>query len=176
MRSFADIFYDCDYMLLSLLDMSLFDSAGASIPPELDESAAGALEGTLVDLLEAALEEDDFLAGDFFAAFLRGDDFFAAFFAPFFAAFFAPFLGAVMFLLFVLLVLGTLFFLVRRGYLGAPPWAAHRSPETEAKSILAERFARGDITTDEFMERASVLNWTPGSDAWEVRKGKKKGL
>jgi len=26
------------------------------------------------------------------------------------------------------------------------------------------------------MERASVLNWTPGSDSWEVRKGKKKGL
>ena len=25
------------------------------------------------------------------------------------------------------------------------------------------------------MERASVLNWTPGSDAWEIRKGKKKG-
>jgi hypothetical protein len=56
-------------MLLSLLDMSLFDSAGASIPPELDESAAGALEGTLVDLLEAALEEDDFLARRFFRSF-----------------------------------------------------------------------------------------------------------
>jgi uncharacterized membrane protein len=81
-----------------------------------------------------------------------------------------------MFFLFVLLVLGTLFFLVRRGYLGPPPWAAHRSPESEAKTILAERFARGDISSDEFMERASVLNWTPGSDSWETRKGKKKGF
>jgi putative membrane protein len=89
---------------------------------------------------------------------------------------FAPFLGAAMFLLFVLLVLGTLFFLVRRGYLGPPSWTVHRSPESEAKQILAERFARGDITSDEFMERASVLNWTPGSDSWEVRKGKKKGF
>ena len=31
-----------------------------------------------------------------------------------------------------------------------------------ARSILAERFARGEIDGDEFMERASVLNWTPG--------------
>ena len=40
--------------------------------------------------------------------------------------------------------------------------------------ILAERFAKGDISTEEFMERASVLNWTPGSDAWPVVKDKKK--
>ena len=79
-----------------------------------------------------------------------------------------------MFFLFVLLVLGTLFFLVRRGYLAPPPWAAHRSPESEAKTILAERFARGDISSDEFMERASVLNWTPGSDLYELRRPKKR--
>jgi len=39
-----------------------------------------------------------------------------------------------------------------------------RSPEDEAKQILAERFARGDITSDEFLERSSILNWTPGTD------------
>jgi putative membrane protein len=88
---------------------------------------------------------------------------------------FAPFLGAVMFFLFMLLVLGTLLFLlVRHGQFGPSSWAGTRSPEGEAKKILAKRFARGDITSDEFMERASVLNWTPGSDSWEVRKGKKK--
>jgi putative membrane protein len=88
---------------------------------------------------------------------------------------FAPFLGGVMFFLLMLLVLGTLlFFLVRNGQFGAQSLAGSRSPETEAKKILAERFARGDITSDEFMERASVLNWTPGSDSWELRKGKKK--
>jgi uncharacterized membrane protein len=82
-----------------------------------------------------------------------------------------------MFFLFMLLVLGTLvFFLVRHGQFGAQSWAGNRSPEGEAKKILAERFARGDITSDEFMERASVLNWTPGSDSWDVRKGKKKRL
>jgi putative membrane protein len=85
---------------------------------------------------------------------------------------FAPFLGAAMFFLFILLVLGTLlFFLIRNGQLGS---ATTRSPEAEAKSILAERFARGDITSDEFMERASVLNWTPGSDSWDIGKGKKR--
>jgi putative membrane protein len=90
---------------------------------------------------------------------------------------FAPFLGGVMFFLFMLLVLGTLvFFLVRNGQLGPQSLAGSRSPESEAKKILAERFARGDITSDEFMERASVLNWTPGSDSWDIKKGKKKRL
>jgi putative membrane protein len=88
---------------------------------------------------------------------------------------FAPSLGAVMFFLFMLLVLGTLlFFLARHGHLGSPSLISNPSPEADAKKILAERFARGDITSDEFMERASVLNWTPGSDSWDVGKGKKK--
>jgi putative membrane protein len=88
---------------------------------------------------------------------------------------FAPFLGGVMFFLLMLLVLGTLvFFLVRHGQFGPQSLPGSRSPESEAKKILAERFARGDITSDEFMERASVLNWTPGSDSWEIRKDKKK--
>lgn len=82
-----------------------------------------------------------------------------------------------MFFLFMLLVLGTVvFFLVRHGQFAPQSLAASRSPESEAKKILAERFARGDISSDEFMERASVLNWTPGSDSWEVKKSKKKGF
>jgi putative membrane protein len=90
---------------------------------------------------------------------------------------FAPFLGGLMFFLLMLLVLGTLvFFLVRHGQFSPQSLAASRSPESEAKKILAERFARGDITSDEFMERASVLNWTPGSDSWEVKKGRRKGF
>ncbi|HEY6682550.1 MAG TPA: hypothetical protein VI030_06235 [Propionibacteriaceae bacterium] len=88
---------------------------------------------------------------------------------------FEPFLGGLMFFLFMLLVLGTLlFFLVRHGHLGSLSLTSNPSPEADAKKILAERFARGDITSDEFMERASVLNWTPGSDSWDDRKGKKK--
>jgi putative membrane protein len=83
---------------------------------------------------------------------------------------FAPFIGAIMFLFFLLVVASTLF-LLRRGIIGPPPWvASHRSPENEAKKVLAERFARGDISSDDFLERASVLNWTPGSDTWETRK------
>ena len=39
--------------------------------------------------------------------------------------------------------------------------------------MLAERFARGDIGSDEFMERASVLNWTPGVEPAKV-KGKRR--
>jgi uncharacterized membrane protein len=86
-----------------------------------------------------------------------------------------PFLGASMGLLLLLLLLGTAFFLLRRGKLGAPPWLAMRqSPEADARRILAERFARGDISSDEFMERASILNWTPGSDTWETRRSRKK--
>jgi putative membrane protein len=78
-------------------------------------------------------------------------------------------------LLFLLLIAGTIFLLVRQGKLGPPPWvAAQRSPEAEAKRILSERFARGEMSTDEFMERASVLNWTPGTDSWETWKPRKK--
>jgi len=80
---------------------------------------------------------------------------------------FAPFLGAGMFFLFLLLTAALLFFLARTGRIGPPPWAGRGSPEAEAKKVLAERFARGDITTDEFMEKASVLNWTPGTDPYE---------
>ena len=38
------------------------------------------------------------------------------------------------------------------------------SPEDGARRLLAERMATGEVSTEEFMERASVLNWTPGSD------------
>jgi putative membrane protein len=77
-------------------------------------------------------------------------------------------------LLFLLLIAGTIFLLVRQGKLGPPPWVtAQRSPEAEAKRILSERFARGELSTDEFMERASVLNWTPGTESWETWKPRK---
>ena len=79
-----------------------------------------------------------------------------------------------MFCLFLLLVAASLFFLFRTGRVGPPPWSQHRGPEAEAKRVLAERFARGDITTDEFMEKASVLNWTPGTDPYENWKPRKK--
>lgn len=69
-------------------------------------------------------------------------------------------------LLLLLALLGTLFYLVRSGRIKPPAWAlTRRPPELEARQILAERFARGDIGPDEFMERASVLNWTPGVEA-----------
>ena len=78
-----------------------------------------------------------------------------------------------MFLLFLLLVGGTLFFLARTGRIGPPPWVTRNSPEFEARKVLAERFARGDISSDEFMERASVLNWTPGVDPHRESRRKK---
>lgn len=90
--------------------------------------------------------------------------------APFFHLF-----GGIMFGLTLLILLGTFFFLSRRGHIGPPPWLAQRhSPEGDARRILAERFARGDISSDEFMERASILNWTPGTENTEVWRGHKK--
>ena len=88
---------------------------------------------------------------------------------------FFPFFGGLMFLLFLLLIAGTLFYLRRTGQLGALPWARKvQSPEHEAREILATRFATGDISSDEFLERASVLNWTPGVEPLPVpRKGRR---
>jgi uncharacterized membrane protein len=75
-----------------------------------------------------------------------------------------PMIGvAVLCLLLLLLLAAAVFAATRRG--GRPPWA-HRPPEAPedgARRVLAERFARGDIGVDEFLERASVLNWTPGA-------------
>ena len=45
----------------------------------------------------------------------------------------------------------------------------------EAKRILAERFARGDINSDEFLERASMLNWAPGTNPLTTKRGKNRG-
>ena len=86
------------------------------------------------------------------------------------------FLGAPLFLLTMLLIGATLFLLYRRGHLTPPPWIRQgpHSPEGEAKRILAARFAQSEISSEEFMERASVLNWTPGSESWPEVKTKKK--
>ena len=84
-----------------------------------------------------------------------------------------PFLGSFLLLLVLLAGLAA-FYLWRQGRLTLPDLATRRSPEDEAKRVLADRFARGDISTDEFMERASILNWTPGSDAIRARRPRKK--
>jgi putative membrane protein len=39
-----------------------------------------------------------------------------------------------------------------------------RPADDQARQILAERFARGDISSEEFLERCATLNWTPGID------------
>lgn len=77
-----------------------------------------------------------------------------------------------------LLIAAVVFFLVRRGKIGPPPWVrgggpggwsaggpfGGTSPEYEARKTLANRFANGDISPEEFLERAAALNWTPGVD------------
>jgi putative membrane protein len=83
-----------------------------------------------------------------------------------------PFLGSLLLLL--LLVL-TAWYLWRQGKLPLPKLGSHRSPEEEAKRILAERFARGDMNSDEFLERSSLLNWTPGNDTVPSRPRTKRG-
>ncbi|GAB2487876.1 SHOCT domain-containing protein [Nocardiopsis aegyptia] len=89
---------------------------------------------------------------------------------------FAPILGALMFCLLIALALCALFFTVMRRRGGPPPWvrahtgAPRTSPEEDARRTLADRFAKGDLTVEEFMERASALNWTPGSDEGPRRR------
>ncbi len=84
-----------------------------------------------------------------------------------------PFLGTLLLVL-LLASLGGLL-LWRAGRLALPAFGGRPSaPEEEARRILAERFARGDISTDEFLERSSILNWTPGSDTMPDRRGRKR--
>ena len=85
-----------------------------------------------------------------------------------------PFLGSFLFLLVILGLALTALNLWRQGKLPLPSLGRPKAPEEEAKRILAERFARGDISTDEFMERSSILNWTPGVEALTSKPGKKR--
>lgn len=79
--------------------------------------------------------------------------------------------------LFLLLIAAVVVLLVRRGKIGPPPWGRAggprawseggpfaTSPEYEARKTLANRFANGEISPEEFLERAAALNWTPGVD------------
>ena len=75
------------------------------------------------------------------------------------------------FLLLLLLLAGlSALYLWRTGRLSPSALGGAGRPEQEARRILAERFARGDITTDDFLERASTLNWTPGTEGFPHRR------
>ena len=83
-----------------------------------------------------------------------------------------PIFGSVLLMIIVLAGLAA-FVLWRKGKLTLPTlpgFGPALSAEDAARRILAERFARGDIDPDDFMERASVLNWTPGSDSLPARR------
>ena len=54
-------------------------------------------------------------------------------------------------LLWFVLIGGLIFFLIRRG---RPQW---RNPGYSGESVLAERYARGEISEQEYRERLSVL-------------------
>jgi putative membrane protein len=84
-----------------------------------------------------------------------------------------PLLGNFLFLLVILALVLTGLYLWRTGKLPLGN-LGKRSPEEDAKRILAERFARGDITSDEFLERSSILNWTPGAEPLPSKTGKKR--
>ncbi|WP_375433433.1 hypothetical protein [uncultured Friedmanniella sp.] len=83
-----------------------------------------------------------------------------------------PFLGSFLLVLAVLAALA--FSLWRAGRLTLPTLASRQPPEDEARRILAERFARSEISSDEFLERSSLLNWTPGSDAVPARRRRQR--
>ena len=85
-----------------------------------------------------------------------------------------PTIGGVLLLLTLLLAALAAFYVWRRGRLTLPALGGRRTAEDEAKRILAERFARGDITTEDFMERASILNWTPGTETTAVGPRRKR--
>ena len=70
-----------------------------------------------------------------------------------------PFLAALLVML--ALLTAAALYLARSGKLELGRSGRAR-PEEDAKRVLAERFARGDIDGQEFMERSSLLNWTPG--------------
>lgn len=73
-----------------------------------------------------------------------------------------------------LLVIGLVlvgFLLLRRYGLLPDRWGGRGvSPEDSARRVLAERLAAGEVSTEEFLERAGALNWTPGSTVKPARR------
>jgi len=84
-----------------------------------------------------------------------------------------PLIGNFVFLLLILALVASGVYLWRTGRLPLGNLGRAR-PEEDAKRILADRFARGDISTDEFMERSSILNWTPGAEPLPSKAAKKR--
>ena len=79
--------------------------------------------------------------------------------------FIEPLLGFGGFLLILALLILTVVLLRRYGLIpDRLPFTRRPTPEGSARQLLAERMAKGEMSTEEFLERASVLNWTPGSD------------
>lgn len=81
-------------------------------------------------------------------------------------------LGLGTFALIVAVLVAAFFVLRGRGLLPAlalPTFGRQNKPEDSAKEILAERFAHGDLSTEEFVDRASALNWTPGIEVVRPR-------
>lgn len=76
----------------------------------------------------------------------------------------------------VLLLVGlaaavTTLLLWRAGRLPLRGLPSGRSADEQARHVLAERFARGDISSEDFLERCATLNWTPGVD--RLARGRK---
>ena len=73
-------------------------------------------------------------------------------------------LGVIGWILLLLLLASavTAFLLWRTGRLPLRGLSASRSPDVQARQILAERFARGEISSEEFLDRCATLTWTPG--------------
>lgn len=90
-------------------------------------------------------------------------------------AFFFPWVGLSMFFLLLVLAAALALHLWRSGRLQDLARGFRPGPEQDAKRVLAERFAQGDLSSEEFMERASVLNWTPGSESYPARGRKRVG-
>ena len=86
-----------------------------------------------------------------------------------------PLVGNFLVLFVILALVLTGLYLWRTGRLPLGNLGRARSPEEDAKRILAERFAQGDISSDEFLERSSILNWTPGAQPLPSRLKKKRG-
>lgn len=64
-------------------------------------------------------------------------------------------------ILILLVVMALVVFLVRRDFGARPSQGEEKRPVPDAREILAERFARGDISEEEFEQRKRVLDRQP---------------
>ena len=86
-----------------------------------------------------------------------------------------PLIGNFVFLLLILALVAHRALSVAHGKIAAGRISAERGRRRRRSAFSPSASPAGTSASDEFMERSSILNWTPGVEPVPSKRGKKRG-